>query len=360
MRLITCLAVILSVISIPDCSPVCECANQPASSYTPKEIRLRDSTMNISAVKRTAEKFSTNPNFFLNIILHHDKLYACFMTTDSKLVFANLEDSNDVQISPLPFLPEKGSVMTSYYKNGKLYLLESLSKIFHELTVGENFHLVRTKRIELDKIVDISNWYIHVQPVGNFFVENNQLIFPYNIRGGFNYVDSTMFLRINFENKTYTKFLSTPACLETCAVYSESPVCALDSNKAYFIFSNLNLMICQDAAGPQQTFTLPSDHIFKPYDTKQSKNMAYSRNYELLREYNQGIFTLPKGYVIMRRLARKKITEPVSTELLFYNQTHSYQGSKFLPFAVQQPRSYQDKVFFINDSFTKAFFYAPD
>ena len=166
----------------PRCSPHCYC-----NEFDIREITGKPAVCNVSIkqfpveyIRSFCKKIQPNPAFNPVFFKRHDSLYLSYVSTNNELIFLNFFDSTEVHRIKFHFFGAGEYLYLMKFDADTLHMIDKRDTLYYQILITENFDLKILRKINLNSIVNIPNWFIHYNSIGNVFDYHYPNIFiPY-------------------------------------------------------------------------------------------------------------------------------------------------------------------------------------
>lgn len=341
----------------------CLCGGGPSTgeaninSCSPKK-----QVYDIAHIDKLLKEEKINPQFGMTIFEREGKPYFLYVSSNHNLVCASMTEPGHVVYSPVARFSAQNSHFLLDCFQDTVHLVDVKAKVYHRIALNKDLSLGHSSAIDLSAIVDLNDWYIHVNTNSRqLSYSYPELYLPYGLLKGKNFQDRQAVLKINTVSRSFERILDYPECYGNCDFYSNNTSVDANGSAVYALFSfSDDIQKLNTSSGSISQTQLPGSSGFTPFDRSKEKNLAYVRMYENTTEKNAGILLLKQGgHVAFKRMAKPSLNEPDRYQYYFFNSKDELQCSGvfaedvFIPLA----RSFGNGIVLPDKKLSKLFYY---
>ncbi len=349
--------------SSTNCKSVdCKCNDhEPWSSKTSDSCAWKVTSYDIRYVASILKYWKIDNKFKPGFIRKEQQCYYTYLS-NNHLVFISIFDSSKIYIKDFHFLDTRKSYYLTHFIHDTIHIVDQNEKQYFQFFVNDDFRIEKILSVDLNSIVNIKNWYVRVNSVGNQLGYNHPYIYlPYGLLNGRNYLDKEALLCIDLNSKAIKKVIAYPECFANCDLHLESTMPEVRESFIYGVFSYYNGYIKQNIVSNDLILrALPGGVGVKEFDSRKKEDLSYSRAYQVKNERNVSFVFLQTGnYIIIKKLFKQNLNDEDHYNCYYYKKNDNLICIKRINEAISSAEicQYQTGFIVFDKSFSNLYYY---
>jgi hypothetical protein len=342
-------AVILFITSLQNChkkpAPNCNCNTRlPGTTINSNSLKnktkLIQSEIDSSRFFDLLKKLGYTVSNSYNLQKINGVAYLSFITKGKNVTFCNISNHT---LSTVPFpdsltriLKQQSTSIEMWFQDTIIHFFNSRTLEYWRLGIAENLSLHILDYCNIYSLVpDPKKAHFNLNYSGRcFFVQYPYFYLPYLNHRKRNFIDDSVFFKINIPEKKITAIVESPAHLRSCYLRQMTAYCITGKNgELYSLYAKSNILFKHDANGKlMQQVNLPDTGNYMNYDHTFEQDWAYDRKYMENDELNIALLSLADNhFAVLKRLRKEKLIDKPLYVYYIYDDNMAVIGRGSIP-----------------------------